>query len=114
MKKTLEITTKSVLTRVSNNIEKKINEKLGIFSYEKFDVKRESHDDVVKFIVCNDLHSFTSSIIESVQEVVMPFVKKYPTSVYYSFGVASYWSDTFNDIRYRPSIEVMVRFPLRY
>lgn len=66
---------------IIDNIEKKLNERLSIFTFKgerEFVVRRESHGQWETLVVLSETNlPFSAVIIESVQGVLKPYLRKY-------------------------------------
>lgn len=98
---------------VINNIEKKLNEKLSIFTFKgerEFVVRRDSNGDWESLVVLSERNNpFSAVIIESVQEVLKPYLRKHREDMYYGLDKAYAWSERQEILRSVPCMEINMK-----
>jgi hypothetical protein len=108
MRKTYEIKSKRSMTMVARLIEDKVRN--GIAFYGEYDVQREDGDDFVELkIMAKSFPMLTSSLCETVQELVKQFTVKYATYVMYYFAVQRWYNAKYDITDYYPTMEIQIR-----
>lgn len=100
--------TKNNIKRVVNNVEKSINEKVGIFTGYKT-MRMDTKDGMAtRLIVWRDgCCGMTSVVLESLQEVVKRYEKRYE-GVLYCLDVFPYKRNDDGTYYYAPSFEIVI------
>lgn len=85
------ITTKKAMMMIANNINRKLGEKLGIYTGHDFKrLRRETGSTIELTIYAGNECEITSPCLESILEVVKPYEEKYDGRVFYCLGAYPY------------------------